>query len=56
MDYSKARDWEVIENARKGYIPEAIAEAKRRGLDYSPRTADGRYRSGAFASGPAHLR
>lgn len=32
MNYQKARDWEVLENAKKGY-EEAIEEALRRGLD-----------------------
>ena len=31
MNYTEARDWEVLGNARKGY-PEAQAEAARRGL------------------------
>ena len=31
MNYSNARDWEVLENARKGY-QEARTEAARRGL------------------------
>jgi hypothetical protein len=44
MNYAKARDWEVIENARRGY-EEAIAEASRRGLDISPRASAGMYRS-----------
>lgn len=45
MNYAKARDWEVIENARRGY-EEAIAEADKRGLDYSQRQPAGRYQSG----------
>ena len=31
LNYSKARDWEVLENAKRGY-PEAIEEARKRGL------------------------
>ncbi len=31
MNYARARDWEVYENAKKGIV-EAIAEAERRGI------------------------
>ncbi len=36
MNWSKARDWEVIEGARKGWDEGAIAEAQRRGLVVKP--------------------
>jgi len=35
LNYKKARDWEVIQNAREGY-PEAVKEAERRKLKIEP--------------------
>ncbi len=39
MNYAKARDWEVYENARKGIV-EAIVEAQKRNLPIGPRFTD----------------
>ena len=46
VNWSKARDWEVIEGANKGWS-EAIKEANRRELDWKrEKTSKGIYRSG----------
>lgn len=37
VNWSKARDWEVLEGAKRGWPQEAIEEAKRRGLKIPPR-------------------
>ncbi len=43
MNWSKARDWEVIEGSQKGYEG-AISEARRRGLKIArPSSKEGRY-------------
>ncbi len=44
MNWDKARDWEVIEGAAKGWDDGAIAEAQRRGLEVKlPPRAKGIY-------------
>jgi len=53
MNWSKARDWEVLEGARSGW-PEAIAEAKRRGLEVKPSSkAKGAYWSKKNPTAPS---